>query len=151
MPMLIKANFTHIRKISIIAIFGMGIFSMIACIVARLSIILYQNTNQGAFNDMWLRWTCRESSAAVIVGNVYYLAPLLKRLEDWWGGMKRFSKQAAIPLHDCPEGEARELHRGDTESQQNPIMRESSTRPDTGSRKEAEADLAYVPMQYERD
>ncbi|EPS42389.1 hypothetical protein H072_3623 [Dactylellina haptotyla CBS 200.50] len=88
------------------ATFGIGIFSMTACVISRLSLILWQytyNSNRNTFNLGYPIWMGREVSAAVIVGNLYYdYAPLIKAKESWISKFK--ARKAAYRQTESPDG-----------------------------------------------
>ncbi|KAK6505747.1 hypothetical protein TWF481_007639 [Arthrobotrys musiformis] len=102
-PMIWKVKVSHLRRFFIIAIFGIGIFSITACICARSALLVWQhynNSNAMNFNRNYVVWMAREVSSAVIVGNLYYYVPLIKMAENWVSKvqMKRASyRQAESP------------------------------------------------------
>ncbi|KAF3123347.1 hypothetical protein TWF594_002464 [Orbilia oligospora] len=72
-PMIWKVKVSHLRKFIIIAIFGIGIFNIVACICARSALLVWQHYNnnnqlQINFNRNYVVWMAREVSSAVIVG-----------------------------------------------------------------------------------
>ncbi|KAF3940292.1 hypothetical protein ABW19_dt0200256 [Dactylella cylindrospora] len=142
--MLLKARFTLLRKIFLLGVFGIGIFSMIACLFARLALILWQlskTPGDATFNKDWTVWMAREVSSAVIVGNVYYLAPAVKILEEWVSRWK--AKKAAVQLEDSPEiGRTLPI---DEECPQGSIV-PIGTQGAIESRKDDEPDPAYVTV-----
>ncbi|KAK6335857.1 hypothetical protein TWF730_003232 [Orbilia blumenaviensis] len=85
-PMIWKVKVSHLRRFFIIAIFGIGFFSIVACICARSALLIWQhynNVNEKNINRNYVVWMAREVSSAVIVGNLYYYAPLIKMTETW--------------------------------------------------------------------
>ncbi|KAK6343043.1 hypothetical protein TWF718_008420 [Orbilia javanica] len=96
-PMIWKVKVSHLRRFFIIAIFGIGIFSIIACICARSALLVWQDHNntqmQANLNRNYVVWMAREVSSAVIVGNLYYYVPLIKMVENWVSRLR--SKRAS--------------------------------------------------------
>ncbi|KAF3226017.1 hypothetical protein TWF192_010591 [Orbilia oligospora] len=116
-PMIWKVKVSHLRRFFIIAIFGIGIFSIVACICARSALLVWQHYNnnnqlQINFNRNYVVWMAREVSSAVIVGNLYYYVPLIKMIENWVSGlrMKRASyRQAESPdIEQTPRSDMEE-------------------------------------------
>ncbi|KAF3910945.1 hypothetical protein ABW20_dc0110445 [Dactylellina cionopaga] len=104
--MIWKLRVTRLKRACIMAILGLGTFSIIACLFSRIRLILWQHTkNPGGtkFNTEYTIWMAREVSAAVIVGNLYYYAPLVKFMETWTSKLKE--KRATYQTANHLDGE----------------------------------------------
>ena len=75
MPMLWKANLEIKRKLSLILVFGGGVFVMMAGIL-RCALIIKDPINGAQAAGSW---ACRETFVAVIIGNVPMIYPLTRR------------------------------------------------------------------------
>lgn len=75
MPMLWKANLEIKRKLSLILVFGGGIFVMMAGIL-RCALIIKDPINGAQAAGSW---ACRETFVAVVIGNVPMIYPLTRR------------------------------------------------------------------------
>ncbi|KAK6532754.1 hypothetical protein TWF281_006931 [Arthrobotrys megalospora] len=103
-PMIWKVKVSHLRRFFIIAIFGIGIFTITACICARSALLIWQhnnNMNEMNFNRNYVVWMAREVSSAVIVGNLYYYAPLIKMAENWVSRLR--AKKASYRQAESPD------------------------------------------------
>jgi hypothetical protein len=75
MPMLWKANLEIKRKLSLILVFGGGVFVMMAGIL-RCALIIKDPINGAQAAGSW---ACRETFVAVVIGNVPMIYPLTRR------------------------------------------------------------------------
>ncbi|KAJ4984890.1 hypothetical protein SVAN01_09584 [Stagonosporopsis vannaccii] len=75
MPMLWKANLELKRKITLILIFGGGVFVMMAGIL-RCALIINDPINGAQAAGSW---ACRETFVAVVIGNIPMIYPLTRR------------------------------------------------------------------------
>ncbi|KAF9701158.1 hypothetical protein EKO04_000556 [Ascochyta lentis] len=75
MPMLWKANIETKRKLSLIVVFGGGVFVMMAGIL-RCALIIKDPINGAQAAGSW---ACRETFVAVVIGNVPMIYPLTRR------------------------------------------------------------------------
>lgn len=75
MPMLWKANLELKRKLSLILVFGGGVFVMMAGIL-RCALIIKDPINGAQAAGSW---ACRETFVAVIIGNIPMIYPLTRR------------------------------------------------------------------------
>ncbi|KAH7047568.1 hypothetical protein B0J12DRAFT_711502 [Macrophomina phaseolina] len=95
MPMLWKANLEIKRKISLILIFGGGVFVMMAGIL-RCALIIKDPVNGAQAAGSW---ACRETFVAVVIGNAPMIYPLFRRGVD-----KIYSSpQQARPPRQAPQ------------------------------------------------
>lgn len=75
LPMLWKANLNTRRKLSLMVIFGGGIFVMMAGILRCVLIIRDPVNGAQAAGS----WACRETFVAVVIGNIPMIYPLTRR------------------------------------------------------------------------
>ncbi|KAF3005048.1 hypothetical protein E8E13_009329 [Curvularia kusanoi] len=75
MPMLWKASLELRRKLSLIVVFGGGVFVMMAGIL-RCALIIKDPINGAQAAGSW---ACRETFVAVVIGNVPMIYPLTRR------------------------------------------------------------------------
>ncbi|KAJ4412784.1 hypothetical protein N0V91_000546 [Didymella pomorum] len=75
MPMLWKANLEIKRKLSLILVFGGGVFVMMAGIL-RCALIIKDPINGAQAAGSW---ACRETFVAVVIGNIPMIYPLTRR------------------------------------------------------------------------
>ncbi|KAL1641261.1 hypothetical protein SLS58_006163 [Diplodia intermedia] len=75
MPMLWKANLEIKRKLSLILVFGGGVFVMMAGIL-RCALIIKDPVNGAQAAGSW---ACRETFVAVVIGNAPMIYPLFRR------------------------------------------------------------------------
>ncbi|KAL0257103.1 hypothetical protein SLS55_007913 [Diplodia seriata] len=75
MPMLWKANLEIKRKLSLILVFGGGVFVMMAGIL-RCALIIKDPINGAQAAGSW---ACRETFVAVVIGNAPMIYPLFRR------------------------------------------------------------------------
>jgi hypothetical protein len=75
LPMLWKANLEIKRKLSLILVFGGGVFVMMAGIL-RCALIIRDPINGAQAAGSW---ACRETFVAVVIGNIPMIYPLTRR------------------------------------------------------------------------
>lgn len=75
MPMLWKANLEIKKKLSLVLVFGGGVFVMLAGIL-RCALIIQDPINGAQAAGSW---ACRETFVAVVIGNIPMIYPLTRR------------------------------------------------------------------------
>ncbi|BDD56204.1 hypothetical protein MAP00_001679 [Monascus purpureus] len=74
LPILIRARLTLIKKLTLCALFSLGAFVIICCILSK-----YYSLSQ-PYGQEWVDWYVREAGTAVIVANIPHIWPLVRRL-----------------------------------------------------------------------
>ncbi|KAH6637523.1 hypothetical protein C7974DRAFT_142926 [Boeremia exigua] len=96
MPMLWKANLELKRKLSLVVVFGGGVFVMMAGIL-RCALIIRDPINGAQAAGSW---ACRETFVAVVIGNVPMIYPLTRRGVEKIHSMAGGSKYGRGSLQD---------------------------------------------------
>lgn len=104
MPMLWKANLEIKRKLSLILVFGGGVFVMMAGIL-RCALIIKDPVNGAQAAGSW---ACRETFVAVVIGNVPMIYPLTRR------GVEKVYSMAGASKYGCTSRSNVYQHDGDS-------------------------------------
>lgn len=105
MPMLWKANLGTKRKLSLILVFGGGVFVMMAGIL-RCALIIKDPVNGAQAAGSW---ACRETFVAVVIGNIPMIYPLTRRGVEKMYSMAGASKYGRSQRSNAYEGEGDSL------------------------------------------
>lgn len=74
LPILIRAKLSLIKKLTLCAVFSLGAFVIICCILSKY----YSLSNP--YGQEWVDWYVREAGTAVIVANIPHIWPLVRRM-----------------------------------------------------------------------
>lgn len=92
--MIFQSHFTHLGFGVLFGVFGLGIFTIFSEIYCRVIIIRSNLPGTNIPPSDWTTWLTREMSTAIIVGNLYYWWPILKKLEK----VKTTIRTTVMPL-----------------------------------------------------
>ncbi|KAB8223273.1 hypothetical protein BDV33DRAFT_228723 [Aspergillus novoparasiticus] len=77
LPLLIKAKLSLTKKITLCAVFSLGIFVILCSILSKY----YSISNP--YGDRWLDWYVREAATAIVVANIPQTWTLFRRMFNW--------------------------------------------------------------------
>lgn len=107
LPMFIRSQLPLRKKVVLVCIFSLGLFVILSSILNKY----YSFTSP--FGSMWTYWYTRESSTAILVANLPFLWPLVRRVfkvrsldattrSNSSTPLTSFGRQrSALPLHQC--------------------------------------------------
>jgi len=74
-----------VKKLMLMAVFSLGIFVITTAALGKYAVFTHPA------HTMWIRWTVRELSAAMLVGNLIVCFPLMRRVWYSLGGNRLIS------------------------------------------------------------
>ncbi|KAE8330627.1 hypothetical protein BDV39DRAFT_190555 [Aspergillus sergii] len=77
LPLLIKAKLSLTKKITLCAVFSLGIFVILCSILSKY----YSISNP--YGDRWVDWYVREAATAIVVANIPQTWTLFRRMFNW--------------------------------------------------------------------
>ncbi|KAB8079686.1 hypothetical protein BDV29DRAFT_187020 [Aspergillus leporis] len=77
LPLLIKAKLSLSKKITLCAVFSLGVFVILCSILSK-----YYSISQ-PYGDEWVDWYVREAATAVVVANIPQTWTLFRRMFNW--------------------------------------------------------------------
>ncbi|KAE8150637.1 hypothetical protein BDV25DRAFT_172004 [Aspergillus avenaceus] len=77
LPLLIKAKLSLSKKITLCAVFSLGIFVILCSVLSK-----YYSISQ-PYGDRWVDWYVREAATAVVVANIPQTWTLFRRMFNW--------------------------------------------------------------------
>ncbi|KAE8141305.1 UbiD family decarboxylase [Aspergillus pseudotamarii] len=77
LPLLIKAKLSLSKKLTLCAVFSLGIFVILCSILSKY----YSISNP--YGDRWVDWYVREAATAIVVANIPQTWTLFRRMFNW--------------------------------------------------------------------
>ncbi|KAE8383970.1 hypothetical protein BDV23DRAFT_192445 [Aspergillus alliaceus] len=87
LPLLIKAKLSLSKKLTLCAVFSLGVFVILCSILSKY----YSISNP--YGDRWVDWYVREAATAIVVANIPQTWTLFRRMFNW----KSFLAQSSYP------------------------------------------------------
>jgi len=109
----IRSNLPWSRKLILTAIFGVGVFVILAAVLNKY----YSFSNP--FGSQWTYWYVRESSTAIIVANLPFLWTLLRRMFKLDAFDAERYSQHSVPYHSSRSARGRHATKSPRHSHSN--------------------------------